>query len=236
MFLSLLTRISIQVARTYGSPLCIGDKKKNCVSLHVCVCISAKLCVKETTWQRSKVKAALQLSQDGELLHAFEYKGKVVCMRVCACVCVSVWGGVYRRWLTVMCVHEPNLPPSAVRLEDVRGSRSCGPSLLLSSLAMLCCQPTYARLQCVCACVRFKGLGGWGHEHMGQPPSFSCRCLHSSRCSSAADVPAPSAPLRRPLSSLRAVCVLVRCSALSREPKPEAFAFDCGRYFVSVFT
>lgn len=60
-----------------------------------------------------------------------------------------VWGG---RCLTVMCVREPNLPPSAVRVEDVRASEAPGPLSLsvcpsLSSLPMSCCQPTYARLQ-----------------------------------------------------------------------------------------
>lgn len=49
------------------------------------------------------------------------------------CVCV---GGVYRRCLTVMCVHEPNLPPSAVRAEDVRASEAPGPPSLFLSLSL----------------------------------------------------------------------------------------------------
>lgn len=52
--------------------------------------VFASLCVKATAWQRSKVKAALTLLEDGELLHAFEHKGTVVCMRVWVRVCVSV--------------------------------------------------------------------------------------------------------------------------------------------------
>lgn len=60
-----------------------------------------------------------------------------------------VWGG---RLLTVVCMHEPNLPPSAVRVRDVRATEAPGPPSFslppsLSSQAMSCCQPTYACLQ-----------------------------------------------------------------------------------------
>lgn len=90
-----------------------------------------------------------------------------------------MWG---RRWLTVVCMREPNLPPSAVRVEDVSASKAPGPPFppptplsvcpSLSSLAMSCCQPTYA-------CLQWRGVGygrmiwGSGGGDMGSLRLFS---------------------------------------------------------------
>lgn len=101
-----------------------------------------------------------------------------------------VWG---RRWLTVVCMREPNLPPSAVRVEDVRPSKAPGhPPPLCLSLPLFTGNVMLSAHICLSAVewgrVRGDDMGvGWrGH---GQPPSFFCRCRHLSFCLCTADVP-----------------------------------------------
>lgn len=97
-----------------------------------------------------------------------------------------MWGG---RCLTVMCVREPNLPPSAVRVEDVRASEAPGPlSLFLfvpPSLHRLCRVVSPHMLVCNGGGggVRgYMGVGWRGHRRMGSLRLFPVAvdtCLHA---------------------------------------------------------
>lgn len=75
------------------------------------------------------------------------------------------------------CVRGSNLPPSAVRVEDVGASEAPGPPSLhwqchVVSPHMLVCRGGGG--------VGLEGMWAldgvcWGWRHLGQPPSFSCR-------------------------------------------------------------
>lgn len=73
------------------------------------------------------------------------------------------------RWLTVVCVREPNLPPSAVRMVDVRASKAPAPP----SLHRQCYIVSPHMLVCSGGGVMgHAGLGWKGHGHMGSPHLF----------------------------------------------------------------
>lgn len=69
---------------------------------------------------------------------------------------IEVRGG---RWLTVVCVREPNLPPSAVRVGDVRATGAPGPpsSSLCLSLPLFTGNVMLSAHICLSAVE-----GGWG--------------------------------------------------------------------------
>lgn len=85
--------------------------------------------------------------------------------------CLFRWGEVEK------CKYEPRPPPSAVSVLDVRPTRGASSSLFLPLF------PGNVMLSahiCLSAEERGgRGLGG-GAVAWGQPPSFSCRCWHSS--------------------------------------------------------
>lgn len=124
-----------------------------------------------------------------------------------------VWGG---RLLTVVCMHEPNLPPSAVRVRDVRATEAPGPPSFslppsLSSQAMSCCQPTYACLQWRGGVGVVWGSGGgdrgtWAASVFFLSPSTLVFLPVRRWCCSLLTPPAPPRPLH-------ALCIWITSEA-----------------------
>ncbi len=77
------------------------------------------------------------------------------------------WGWVCGgRWLTVVCMHEPNLPPSAVRVEDVRATEAPGPPSFSPSHSLF--PPLFTGNVMLSAHICLSAEeGGWGYRRVG---------------------------------------------------------------------